>query len=73
MYLDSPFSSYQQKFEISHSLVGKWPSKNKGTRDASVGRSNVYLFKQLKKNIAKIVHTNGTPYNVLCSFVCPEK
>ena len=25
--------------EISHSLVGKWPSKNKGTRDASVGRS----------------------------------
>ena len=25
---------------MSHSLVGKWPNKNKGTRDASVGRSN---------------------------------
>ena len=35
-----PFSSYKQKSEISHSLVRKWPSKNKGTRDASVGRSN---------------------------------
>ena len=32
--------SYKQKFEISHSLVGKWPSKNKGARDASVGLSN---------------------------------
>ena len=35
-----PFSSYKQKSEISHLLVGKCPSKNKGTRDASVGRSN---------------------------------
>ena len=34
------FSSYKQKSEISHSLVGKWPSKNKGIRDASVGRFN---------------------------------
>ena len=33
-------SSYKQKSEISHSLVGKWPSKNEGTRDASVGRSS---------------------------------
>ena len=40
MQLDSTFSSYKQKSEISHSLVGKWPSKNKGTRDASIGRSN---------------------------------
>ena len=31
---------YKQKSEISHSLVVKWPSKNKGTRDASVGSSN---------------------------------
>ena len=29
-----------KKFEILHSLVGKWPSTNKGTCDASVGRSN---------------------------------
>ena len=35
-----PFSSYKQKSEILHSLVEKWPSKNKGTCDASVGRSN---------------------------------
>ena len=35
-----PFLSYKQKFEILRSLVGKWPSKNKGTRDASVGRSS---------------------------------
>ena len=35
--------SYKQKSEISHSFVGKWPSKNKGTRDASVGRSNDYV------------------------------
>ena len=34
------FSSYKQKSEISHLLVGKCPNKNKGTRDASVGRSN---------------------------------
>ena len=27
------FSSYKERFKISHSLVGKWPSKNKGTRD----------------------------------------
>ena len=40
MQLDQPFSSYKQKSEISHPLVGKWPSKNKGTRDASVGCSN---------------------------------
>ena len=32
--------SYKQKSEISHSLVRKWPSKNKKTRDASVGRSD---------------------------------
>ena len=31
---------YKQKSEISHSLVGKRPTKNRGTRDASVGRSN---------------------------------
>ena len=31
---------YKQKPEISHLLDGKWPSKNRGTRDASVGRSN---------------------------------
>ena len=40
MLLDQPFLSYMQKSEISHSLVGKWPSKNRGTCDASVGRSN---------------------------------
>ena len=40
MELDQTVLSYKQKSEISHSLVGKWPSKNKGTRDASVGRSN---------------------------------
>ena len=40
MQLAKLFSSYKQKLEISPSLVGKWPSKNKGTRDASVDRSN---------------------------------
>ena len=35
---------YKQKFEISHSVVGKWPSKNRGTRDASVGRSSYDNF-----------------------------
>ena len=33
-------SRVKQKSEISHSLVGKWPSKNKKTRDASVGHCN---------------------------------
>ena len=33
-------SRVKQKSEISHLLFGKWPSKKKGTRDASVGRSN---------------------------------
>ena len=32
--------SYKQKSEILHSLAGKWPSKKKGTSDASVDRSN---------------------------------
>ena len=31
------------KFRRSLSLVEKWPSKNKETRDASVGRSNDYV------------------------------
>ena len=31
--------SYNQKFETSGWLVPKWPTKNKGTRDASVSRS----------------------------------
>ena len=37
--LDQTISSYKQKSEISHLLVGKWPRKNKRTRDASVGCS----------------------------------
>ena len=40
----SLFSSYKQKSEILHSLVRKWQSKNKGTCDASVGRSNKRSF-----------------------------
>ena len=40
--------SYKQKSEISHSLGGKWPSKNRGTRDASVGRSsNRYYIRSI--------------------------
>ena len=40
--------SYKQKSEISHSLVGKWPSKNRETRDASVGYCNYIKSVQLK-------------------------
>ena len=34
------FRVISKSLETSHSLVGKWPSENKGTRDASVGRFN---------------------------------
>ena len=33
-------SSYKQKSEISHLLVGKRPSKNKGARGSKISRSN---------------------------------
>ena len=32
-------SSYKQKSEPSQPLVGKWPSKNKETRDTNIARS----------------------------------
>ena len=40
MLLHQTVLEYKQKSEISPSLVGKWSSKNKRTRDASVIRSN---------------------------------
>ena len=43
-----PFLSYKQMSGTLHSLVWKWPGKNKGTRDASVGRS----YYQLKSNLS---------------------
>ena len=58
----------KQKSEISHSLDGKWPSKNKGTRDASVGRSN-YSRNYLGYSLPGVVTTVYSGKVLQCTVV----